>query len=248
MASPKNNVGFFSNARIAKKGLPGQICWFSWSVDSPLCTFSDSSLRQPVLTCDDNGDFTISMTVEEDGDYVTADTTITVSNVAPTISEATAPGEIEENGLIELVVRFEDPGVMDTHTLSVDWGDGASETLAVPPGAREIVANHGYEDDNPLCGDKIRIEIRVDKNGFITEAVFRGRGCSISQASADLVIESIIGKSIEEVKQMTKEDVLDILGIELGPVRLKCALLPLKVLKAGVYGLGIGEASDELME
>jgi nitrogen fixation NifU-like protein len=106
----------------------------------------------------------------------------------------------------------------------------------------------GYEDDNPLCGDKIRIEIRVDKNGFITEAVFRGRGCSISQASADLVVESIIGKSIEEVKQMTKEDVLDILGIELGPVRLKCALLPLKVLKAGVYGLGIGEASDELME
>ena len=106
----------------------------------------------------------------------------------------------------------------------------------------------GYEDDNPLCGDKIRIEIRVDKSDFITEAVFGGRGCSISQASADLVIEAIIGKSLEEVKQMTKEDVLDMLGIELGPVRLKCALLPLKVLKAGVYGLGIGEASDELME
>ncbi len=106
----------------------------------------------------------------------------------------------------------------------------------------------GYEDDNPLCGDKIRIEIRVDKSDFITEAVFGGRGCSISQASADLVIEAIIGKSLEEVKQMTKEDVLDMLGIELGPVRLKCALLPLKVLKAGVYGLGVGEASDELVE
>ena len=106
----------------------------------------------------------------------------------------------------------------------------------------------GYEDDNPLCGDKIRIEIRVDKSDFITEAVFGGRGCSISQASADLVIEAIIGKSLEEVKQMTKEDVLDMLGIELGPVRLKCALLPLKVLKAGVYGLGVGEARDELVE
>jgi len=105
-----------------------------------------------------------------------------------------------------------------------------------------------YEDDNPLCGDKIRIEIRVDKSDFITEAVFGGRGCSISQASADLVIEAIIGKSLEEVKQMTKEDVLDMLGIELGPVRLKCALLPLKVLKAGVYGLGVGEARDELVE
>lgn len=106
----------------------------------------------------------------------------------------------------------------------------------------------GYEDDNPLCGDKIRIEIRIDKNEKITEAVFNGQGCSISQASADLVVESIIGKSIEDVKLMTKEDVLDMLGIELGPVRLKCALLSLKVVKAGVYGLGAGEASDELVE
>ena len=105
-----------------------------------------------------------------------------------------------------------------------------------------------YEDDNPLCGDKIRIEIRVDKNDKITEAVFSGQGCSISQASADLVVESAIGKSLDDVKHMTKEDVLDMLGIELGPVRLKCALLSLKVIKAGVYGLGAGEASDELVE
>ena len=63
-------------------------------------------------------------------------------------------------------------------------------------------------------------------------------------ASADLLIESIIGKPVEDVKNLSRQDVLDMLGIELGPVRLKCALLPLKVLKAGVYGLG--EASDEL--
>ena len=106
----------------------------------------------------------------------------------------------------------------------------------------------GYEDDNPLCGDKIRIEIRVNEKDMITEAVFNGQGCSISQASADLVVESIIGKSIDDVKHMTKENVLDMLGIELGPVRLKCALLSLKVVKAGVYGLGAGEASDELVE
>ena len=108
--------------------------------------------------------------------------------------------------------------------------------------------DYTYEDDNPLCGDHIRIDIRVDENDVITEAMFDGKGCSISQASADLVIESIIGKPIEEVKQMNKDDVLDLLGIELGPVRLKCALLSLKVLKAGVYGMGEGEASDELME
>jgi len=105
-----------------------------------------------------------------------------------------------------------------------------------------------YEDDNPLCGDHIRIELRVNENNVVTEAVFDGKGCSISQASADLLVESVIGKSIEEAKQLTKEDVLDLLGIELGPVRLKCALLSLKVLKAGVYGMDEGEASDELME
>jgi nitrogen fixation NifU-like protein len=71
--------------------------------------------------------------------------------------------------------------------------------------------------------------------------MFSGEGCAISLASADLLLESIIGKSLEEVKQIAKEDILEMLGIELGPVRLKCALLPLKVLKAGVYGLGESE-------
>lgn len=94
-----------------------------------------------------------------------------------------------------------------------------------------------YEDENPLCGDHIRIDIRVDASNTVTEAAFSGHGCAISQASADLLIESIIGKNIDAVKQMTKQDILDMLGIELGPVRLKCALLPLKVVKAGVYGL-----------
>ena len=102
-----------------------------------------------------------------------------------------------------------------------------------------------FEDDNPLCGDHIEITLRVDSSGKVTDGRFDGKGCAISQASADLLIESIIGKQIEVVKQLTKQDVLDLLGIELGPVRLKCALLSLKVLKAGVYGLGV--ASDDLI-
>ena len=102
-----------------------------------------------------------------------------------------------------------------------------------------------FEDDNPLCGDHIEITIRVDGNNVVKEAAFDSRGCAISQASADLLVEAIHGKSLEEVKYMNKEDVLDLLGIELGPVRLKCALLSLKVLKAGVYGLG--EATDDLV-
>lgn len=105
-----------------------------------------------------------------------------------------------------------------------------------------------FEDENPLCGDHIRIDLRVDAQGKVTEAAFSGHGCAISQASADLLLESIIGKSVDDVKHLSKEDVLDLLGIELGPVRLKCALLSLKVLKGGVYGLGQGEASDDLMD
>jgi len=103
-----------------------------------------------------------------------------------------------------------------------------------------------FEDDNPLCGDHIEVTLRVDGEGKVTDGRFDGKGCAISQASADLLIESIIGKPVEEVKKLSKQDVLDLLGIELGPVRLKCALLSLKVLKAGVYGLGV--SSDELVE
>lgn len=102
--------------------------------------------------------------------------------------------------------------------------------------------DYSYEDDNPFCGDRIRIDMRVDEKDIVTEAAFSGTGCAISQASADLLMESIVGKSLDEVKALTKEDILDLLGIELGPVRIKCALLSLKVLKAGVYGL------DELEE
>ena len=103
-----------------------------------------------------------------------------------------------------------------------------------------------FEDDNPLCGDHIEVTIRVDSADKVTEAAFDGKGCAISQASADLLIEAVHGKSLEEVKAMNKDTVLELLGIDLGPVRLKCALLSLKVLKAGVYGLG--EATDDLVE
>jgi nitrogen fixation NifU-like protein len=103
-----------------------------------------------------------------------------------------------------------------------------------------------FEDDNPLCGDHIEITLRVDESSKVTDGRYDGKGCAISQASADLLIESIIGKTLDEVKLLGKQDILNLLGIELGPVRLKCALLSLKVLKAGVYGLG--SSSDDLVE
>ena len=103
-----------------------------------------------------------------------------------------------------------------------------------------------FADSNPLCGDHIEITLRTDEQNMVEDARFEGHGCAISQASADLLMESIIGKPIEEIKKLNRQDILDMLGIDLGPVRLKCALLSLKVLKAGVYGLG--EASDALVE
>jgi len=102
-----------------------------------------------------------------------------------------------------------------------------------------------FEDENPLCGDHIRIDLRVDENGKITEAAYSGHGCAISQASSDLLLESIIGKTLDEIKMLAKQDILDLLGIELGPVRLKCALLPLKVVKGAVYGVGSSENLDD---
>jgi nitrogen fixation NifU-like protein len=105
-----------------------------------------------------------------------------------------------------------------------------------------------FEDENPLCGDHLKIDIRLDEKNNIIEAAFSGHGCAISQASADLLIESIIGNNLEDVKKITKQNVLDLLGIDLGPVRLKCALLSLKVLKAGVYGVKQTDDFDQLEE
>ena len=92
------------------------------------------------------------------------------------------------------------------------------------------------EDSNPLCGDKIRMDLMVE-DGRVREVRFSGIGCSISRAAASMLTEEIQGKTLEEVKRIGKDEVLEMLGIELGPVRLKCALLALKTLKVGVYGI-----------
>lgn len=96
---------------------------------------------------------------------------------------------------------------------------------------------HSHEDHNPLCGDKIRIDLHINEANIIDEVAFSGKGCAISQASASMLTEMIQGKTLDEARKIGKEDILEALGIEIGPVRLKCALLSLKVLKAGAYGL-----------
>ena len=95
------------------------------------------------------------------------------------------------------------------------------------------------EDANPLCGDKLRMDFRF-RDGRVAEVRFTGQGCSISLASASLLCEAIEGKPLDEVKALTRQDVLDLLGIdELGPVRSKCAMLALKTVKAAAYGVAL---------
>ncbi len=92
-------------------------------------------------------------------------------------------------------------------------------------------------DTNPLCGDDIGMQIRVGVGRSIEEIKFSGKGCAISQASASMLTELAKGKPLEWVKQLSKEDIFKMLGDpDLGPSRVKCALLGMKVLKMGVYG------------
>jgi nitrogen fixation NifU-like protein len=93
-----------------------------------------------------------------------------------------------------------------------------------------------HEEENPLCGDVVAIDLKVE-DGSIADVRFHGRGCAISQASASLLTERLKGLSLEEARKINKEDVLGELGIDISPARIKCALLALKVLKVGAYGL-----------
>ena len=91
-------------------------------------------------------------------------------------------------------------------------------------------------DLNPLCGDEVEIQVRVSPDKRIEDIRFVGKGCAISQASASMLTELAKGKPLEWVKELGKGDILKMLGTsDLGPARIKCALLSMKVLKTGVY-------------
>ena len=93
------------------------------------------------------------------------------------------------------------------------------------------VHHHEY---NPLCGDEIDLYLVIDNSKKIVDIKFYGKGCAISQASASMLTEQIKGKRIEEIEKLTKENILEMLGIPISPVRLKCALLSLDTLKNSV--------------
>ena len=93
------------------------------------------------------------------------------------------------------------------------------------------------EDENPLCGDTLTITLRLDENERVVELGWDGHGCAISQAAASMLGEEIVGKTLDEIKALQKEDVMELVGIPLSMSRVKCALLSLKVVKKAAYDL-----------
>jgi nitrogen fixation NifU-like protein len=87
--------------------------------------------------------------------------------------------------------------------------------------------------DNPSCGDQVRIEVALDDAGRVERVAFEGEGCIVSMASASMFTEYVMGKSLQELEQLTDEEILENLDAPVGP-RRRCALLPLQTLQAGV--------------
>jgi nitrogen fixation NifU-like protein len=100
------------------------------------------------------------------------------------------------------------------------------------------------EDLNPLCGDRIRMELDID-DGVVRDVRFSGKGCAISQASASMLTESIKGMRLEEVAKLSKEVVLENVGIGISPTRMKCAMLGLRVAKSAAIGEIAGWPDEE---
>jgi nitrogen fixation NifU-like protein len=96
-------------------------------------------------------------------------------------------------------------------------------------------ATHASQEKNPLCGDLVRIELRIDDAGRIVEGWFNGAGCVISQAAASMLLERLSGKTVAEVKRFSAADMLELFGARLTPIRQKCCLLGWRVVQRAIH-------------
>jgi nitrogen fixation NifU-like protein len=92
-----------------------------------------------------------------------------------------------------------------------------------------------FRDLNPLCGDEVCVQARLDDQDQLAEVYFEGKGCVISLAAASMLMEEVEGKSLDEVKQMDRQAMLDLLGIPLTTMRVKCAMLALRTLEKAIH-------------